>query len=540
MLVMPAYHALLFVPMLELLWAEGLPLSILHLGPWEAHTKCPSCMERYERLYSVAENSLADVPYDMSLGSRGVLWGPDFSAEDLRDHLRVALGTGGASRAEVLVCVAAMWLCALMQAADARPLLVFEVTGGGAPLPLRKNPDDLWKFQKEKVMPDLMRWYGAGRTQGELLQSLWVRPEPIWAYGRGLELPSLRAPRYARGFFYPFVAMPSLHIKDKYTGCTPGFGDILVMREGSWPGRFAYSLRGQIFFGALKQFIPPSSPIKLKLMPYSDDFLTHRALAKHRAAVWAPLVHCCKLTFNDLVRIEIPLFLPSEALHGSIAARWQCKNQLNLAGRISRRVAMLDQCQIEEVDRWLPLSSFMRYPHVRHFGSLADLASQLSSATCAALNIQSSQMARWNRAVVEDDAAFWRSALGALRAGPSRAGGRRPAAARPEMRLPLAPRGSLCDTRGDFELKVSLPEAQHCNVGDMSREWRERCCHTAAQLKEWTPERASARGIAIAPEAGAPGAAGELSRQCLWSPKACDPKLLRFGTHLLQELPPLS
>lgn len=341
-------------------------------------------------------------------------------------------------------------------------------------------------------------------------------------------MPSQRSPSHSRAFFYPFVALPSLHISDRYGGCKGNGGEILVMREGSWPGRFALSMRGQIFFTTLRQFVPPSSPLRLRLHPYSHDFFTYHKLSRHRAAVWVPLAHCCKMTFNDLITMEMPLFMPSAALQGSISARWQCKNHYNIAGEYNFRVRVLDQCQTEELDRWLPLSHFARYPHIKRFDSVVDLAGQLASASCGTLEETSGRMAAWNRAVLEDDVSFWNDAVAALRAAPGRPA-KRSLPVLPQLNFPQEP--SALDCQPQASGAIAFPEAAHCNLHAMSHEWRWRCCETAAQLAEWEPERIAALALAALPPGPAP------SGRCLWQPSACDPALLKHGTHLFQGMP---
>lgn len=501
-------------------------LTILHLGPWAPQMKCPTCMERYERLYAVDDAGLRMVPWGILPsserrldGTGTILWNSNFNLDSLGSLLQEAMAKGAVSRAEVLLCVAAMWLCALMRKIDARPMLMLDIAGGeGAPPGIRNKPHDLSRYHEETIVPHMLDWY----ESGALLQTLWVRADPLWAYGRGLESPTLRVPRYARGFFFPFVALPSLHITDRYVGCHGDRGEVLVMRETGWPGSFASSMRGQMFYATLRQFVQRSSALRLRMLPYSEEVLTYRMLARHRMAVWIPLAPCCKLTFNDLVAMEMPLWMPSLELQASISARWQCRHHLEIAGDVLLKRTMLDRCQFEELDRWLPLSHFLRHPHVQRFGSTADLAAQLATASCDSLEAIRARMARWQRELARDDAAFWRLAVAALRAAPAQAS----RSLRPAFRLPRIPDGQLCTARPGVE----LAEAAHCNLQFMDEVWRERCCEAVAQLLEWTPETDAARAIAMNPSS-----TGPRSSPCLWKPSSCSPDVIRFGTHLLQD-----
>eukprot|EP00929_Paragymnodinium_shiwhaense_P007150 TRINITY_DN111091_c0_g1_i1.p1 TRINITY_DN111091_c0_g1~~TRINITY_DN111091_c0_g1_i1.p1 ORF type:complete len:327 (+),score=37.01 TRINITY_DN111091_c0_g1_i1:34-981(+) len=114
-LVMLAHHgylSLFVVPVLELIWRK-LDLLIVHLGKWEAHEKCPSCMERYAAEYVDSDSPLSDIPFDQrdkqQSGSGSIQWGSTFSLAHFSNLLKAAFTQyGKTAAAEVRICVAPM------------------------------------------------------------------------------------------------------------------------------------------------------------------------------------------------------------------------------------------------------------------------------------------------------------------------------------------------------------------------------------------------------------------------------------------------
>jgi len=548
----PRYLSLFLVPVLEHIFGEDLCLKMFYIAGWTGegslHEKCPECMDRYWRRYVVHDSALQSIPYNHShlfrTGSGGILWGPDFTLNHFIKSLNMALEHNPfASKADVLLCTAPLWLCTAAMFGSPRPVLVLDimVPTNGAPdagVELEADPylDVLMSWQENLVVNGLSDWLSMPSADDpvrmptpKLLHTLWVRTDPLWAYGRGLEEPYARITSESRGFFYPFVFSPSMYVKARYE-CVDN-ADLLVMREGSWPGKFALILRGFIFFHVLSDFLTRTSPWHFNLLPFNPESRpSYKELARHRLAIWAPLAPCCKATFADLIAMEIPLFMPAPDLQAAISALWYC-------GAVSLNSTLRGtevSCRREEVQRWLPLSRFQRYPHIQPFASLANLITRLREITrlgCSGLSALSASMADWNRALVADDAEFWKLAIGVLQKSGTVVGGpmggkeeerRTLPRDRPPARLPRAPGLP----------RFELPQVRHCSAMYGNSKGRDRCAESAQQLLEWSPA-----SEAIPPPHGV---ALDHRERCLWGPaEACDEGVLRYSTHLLQELPVL-
>lgn len=215
------------------------------------------------------------------------------------------------------------------------------------------------------------------------------------------------------GFFHPFVHLPSLYIQARYE-CRD-VSDVVVMREGSL-GRFSIMMRGRVFFAALAQMTPacswrPSCPWKFRILPYLRERLPYGHIARHRAAVFIPSVWYGKITFKDLITMEIPLFMPDLDLQASISQSheiWGCGPWMTAPKWV------LSFCTALRIQHRLPQSSFFRYAHIQHFSSLTDLVHRLASLDCAGLREINARMRDLNAAILRDDLGFWRTAITAL------------------------------------------------------------------------------------------------------------------------------
>jgi len=161
-------------------------------------------------------------------------------------------------------------------------------------------------------------------------------------------------------------------------------------------------------------------------------------------------------------------------------------------------------------------------------------------------------MRKWNEALVADDAEFWRSTILAFaawgRAGtPSPDGSAAAALGRtasntpaiPAFRFPAAPpvpaEGQLEDPCGllaaHCRYEVEIPEVNSYETRAQG-EWRTgpyECCANA-----WALQHGPFGPNSSASDPGVPAGGG-----CLSDPSQCSEVILRYGTHLLQELPPL-
>lgn len=529
MLTFPSYMAIFLVPMLERIWGRSLSLSIFQVGGWKAnHSKCADCMQRWGRDYLEHIEPLEAIPYNSSAsfrtGGGDVIWGSSFGLGDFRGHLRAALATGlRLKAADLLFCIAAMWVCAMLAGIDGRPQLALDLV-----LPTLHAPDDLAQDPAPIFTQQLVLWREfqawVERRPGARLRRLWVREEPLRSYGYGEFGPvqKFAMPLEARGIFYPFVTMHAIHIQDRYA-CIPEQRNIIVMREGSssWSGKFSMTVVGKFFLNIFKLCAKKGSPWNVRLLPFSQDRLSYAEIADHRAAVWMPLAHYAKQTFNDLVMMGMPLFMPNERLQSSISRILFCA----IPAEVNKPLAHREECRWQMVGRRLALAKFLRHPHVERFGSLADLVARLSEAQCPELQARSERMRRWNAVQVEEDAAFWKLAVEALLAearAPPEPGDKIPGAglaassqrSLPDFLPPHVPDGPRCD---------DVPEAAYCDVHEMGPGWKKRCCEFVQQLVERTPGKG-----------GQPPPPGTPPRErCLWHPDECSDVTLRHGSQLL-------
>lgn len=303
-----------------------------------------------------------------------------------------------------------------------------------------------------------------------------------------------------------------------------------MMREGSY-GRFSVTLRGRVFFAALAQFVTDSSPFRFRQLPYSSMRPSYRELSHHRAAIFVPLMPGTKVTFKDLVTMQMPIFMPGMELQGSISAHWTCVAQYE----DNQPPWVLTQCRTEEKEPWLRLSGFMRHPQVQHFESLVDLVGKLAAMDCTDLGVLSQKMGRWNEALIADDAHFWRTAINAMgrrqppakaagawadRGSPAHTAAAATAAAwpRPEARMPEVENVRECDA----------PEAEYCKHHRRGDSWTESCCANVLLLHQRHPWLAQAE----------PPEATSAEARCLWQEAGCEENTIRYATHLLkQDLP---
>ncbi|CAE8736773.1 unnamed protein product [Polarella glacialis] len=361
MLTYPSYLSLLLLPALLQVWPD-LRLGLFHLGLWMRHEKCLACCDHYQEHFLVEDPGLQELPLHFEGQSSGnVAWVPEKldHGEMLLRLQMLLLGQPRARAAEVLLCTAPLWLCTtlLLAAADSRPLLALCLVKHELGAPPDFGAGEARQVLSQQVVQPLAELIrsATGGSNGDRTaapRTLWVREDMARSYAN-FEL-------YEFGNFHPFVWLPSIYITARYD-CRET-ADVLVMREGSL-GRFATTIRGKVFYSALERMVPvcawiPACPWGFRLLPYSKDRLSYEELARHRAAVFIPSVWYGKLTFKDLVTMEIPLFVPDLSLQ----AQTLCKT-------------------------------------VR--ASLADLVQQLARLDCVALRSLSARMKEWNAMLLE-------------------------------------------------------------------------------------------------------------------------------------------
>eukprot|EP00929_Paragymnodinium_shiwhaense_P080278 TRINITY_DN41857_c0_g1_i1.p1 TRINITY_DN41857_c0_g1~~TRINITY_DN41857_c0_g1_i1.p1 ORF type:complete len:544 (-),score=65.10 TRINITY_DN41857_c0_g1_i1:534-2165(-) len=537
MLAHHGYLALFVVPVLEVIW-PSLDLVMPHIGPWVAHEKCPSCMERYALEYCDAHGPLSDVPYDAKTlyqgGGGNIRWNEHFRLEDFLQLLRAAFTQDEkVASADVHICIAAMWLCEAIMKINSRPLIVLDLVLHtiNAPPELTSGHDGLDMFYEAQFHAsfNLKQWAEGRLSDSSVrLRHLWIREEPLRGYAFGFEDPytKSRMPGYARAVFYPYIYLPSLYIHERYAPASRG--NVLVMREGSWPAQFANTLRGKLFFQVLEQFTMDDAPFRFFILPQSFERPSYRDMTRHRAAVFMPIIHFSKATFNDLTVMEIPLFMPDYTLQSSMSGQYICQFQYET----SAPTWALEQCRWQEVARRLALAKYFRYPHVIRFASASDLVSQISQMDDSELTEISKKMASWNRGMLRDDMFFWQSSLKVLQYEddvrvyepvlPDED------APLPEFELVHAPMDASCDT---------TLEAAHCSWHGRGEEWRDRCCQFVQQLTERLPGNPIRMPENILPDyqclwEGPGGVARErpLGADEAWP---CDSKTLSYANDLL-------
>jgi len=516
MFATPPHLSVMWIPMLERIWGNDLSLALLYLGDWVNHEKCVSCMKSYREKYVVEDPTLQSIPYNTSIsyvtGAGAIMWDEAFTMQQFEGIIREVFEKNSHIRdSDVFLCNAPEWLCVvivLVGKISTISLSLFKPTLG-APESLTEEHVKKWQ---QKLNP-----LQHGQEYNEV-KSLVVVDEPMRAYNTIWNKNS-----------YPFVSLLSMYISERYQ-CR---GDVLVMREGSY-GRFSVTLRGRVFFAALAQFVTDSSPFRFRQLPYSSMRLSYRELSHHRAAIFVPLMPGTKVTFKDMVTMEIPLFMPDMELQGSISAHWTCVAQYE----DNAPAWLVTQCRTEEKEPWLRLSGFMRHPHVQHFMSLTDLVAQLAAMDCTDLEVLSTKMHTWNEALIADDAHFWRTAISAMARTRQPEKSATPAVAvadggshaltvasataaswpRPEVRIPNVENVKEC----------SAPEATYCKHHRRGDAWTHGCCATVLLLHQRHPFLAQGQPPQAAPSEG----------RCLWHEAECEDRVIRHATHLLkQDLP---
>ncbi|CAE7350792.1 unnamed protein product [Symbiodinium natans] len=517
MLAYPSYLSLLIIPALLQVWPD-LELSLFRLGRWMTHEKCPACAQLYEERFLHDEPALQELPLDFTSQPAGnVVWSADPADHgDFLVRLSTLLSHPRMHAGEVLVCAAPLWLCAslLLVNAQRKPLLSLCLMRHD----LGGPPGFTASQAREVLRQDVVEPLAAAVTGGRQLRNLWVREDMARSYG------NFELEEYDN--FHPFVWLPSLYIEDRYSGCYDT-ADVVVMREGSL-GRFAPTIHGHLFFSLLMQIVPsvgwkPASPWRFRLLPYTTERLSYSEIASHRAAVFIPRVWYGKLTFKDLVTMEIPLFMPDLELQASIStlhSEWGC-------GRWAQHETWAQMlCKAVRVTHRLPQSSFFRHPYVKRFGSAVDLVRQLVMMDCAALLQVNQDVRRWNSMLLQDDLAFWRTAIQALASG---SGETASSAVAEEMdafakhkhhfALPTLPAPvALCE----------LPAAAHCTV--LEDPAMDSCCVEAAIVASRAERRRS-----VPQGAGSTNASGDAT--CLAQMDLCPEGQLLYGVHLLQDTP---
>lgn len=393
MVAMPPYLALFLIPMLQRIWGVDLPLDLFSLGQWGGHEKCEECMADYGRRYW-HESMLQELPMVRASTSSTELpdWKSGFWWQDFQLLLRAFLEDDpAASKADVILCTGPMWLSFSLHLAANVPvasldLVNFDTGGyGGGPVEDRHG-------QSRPFLEDLMH--------GPPLRGLMVREDLFRGY-RGFDRGEL-------GITFPYVGALSMFIKERYK-CIEG-AEALVMRPGS-AGKWGKTLRGRLFFSAMRQFETESAPWRFRLLHMEDTRLSFEEIAHHRVAIWVPMV-TGKMTFKDLLTAEIPVFSPDQRLQASIlsvakSGALKCLQHGHPWLQVFCREALWGPV--------LPLLTTFRHPGIAHFSSVTDLVLKLSRLDCPALERISLLMHRFNAMIIADDEKFWREALVALK-----------------------------------------------------------------------------------------------------------------------------
>lgn len=536
MLTYPSYLAILLIPALLRVWPD-MDLALFYLGIWLRHEKCPSCAAYYHEHFVVEDSYLQALPLDFEgQGAGRVVWGESPNHQEFTLALQAAFGRHPrAKAADVLLCTAPLWLCATLLLASIRPLLSLCLVRHDIGMPPGPTVEWARRHVLEQVVEPLAE--SVNSVSGSVPRALWVREDVARSY-TNLELEEY-------GFFHPFVHLPSLYIQARYE-CRD-VSDVVVMREGSL-GRFSIMMRGRVFFAALAQMTPacswrPSCPWKFRILPYLRERLPYGHIARHRAAVFIPSVWYGKITFKDLITMEIPLFMPDLDLQASISQSheiWGCGPWMTAPKWV------LSFCTALRIQHRLPQSSFFRYAHIQHFSSLTDLVHRLASLDCAGLREINARMRDLNAAILRDDLGFWRTAITALATAANLGVG--DAEVRQDARGPPASAGGggVEERRAPaFELPAASPDADcaafaaYCGFRSQPEE-RQRCCQEVAMVRS---------GSQATRHAGAPsGSSGGLvsvdgfvmptaAANCLRSINDCSDGMLMYGTHFLQQLP---
>eukprot|EP00929_Paragymnodinium_shiwhaense_P049431 TRINITY_DN24936_c0_g1_i1.p1 TRINITY_DN24936_c0_g1~~TRINITY_DN24936_c0_g1_i1.p1 ORF type:complete len:949 (-),score=74.04 TRINITY_DN24936_c0_g1_i1:620-3466(-) len=551
MLTWPSYLILLLLPSLLLVWPDLKP-TIFHMGTWQIHEKCSGCMEYYEKHFLQTPHGLRALPLDFTKQAAGdVAWHDGLGHKELLAVLQHSFESHPrASQAEVIFCTAPLWLCASLLLVSARPIISLCLMSHGPGAPPGFGAPEARRVLRQKVVKPLE---DAMLQPGAVPRHLWVREDITRSYA------NLYLREY--GHFHPFVSLLSTYITARYT-CSET-SDVVVMREGSL-GRFAPTLRGNLLFTALAH----SSPIcgwqqrcawQFKVLPYTKDRLSYEEIARHRAAVFVPLIWYGKMTFKDLITMRIPLFMPSAELQEAVSSvheHWGCG-----LWQIEERWARL-LCRRLRIRHRLELSSFFRYPHVQQFGSLADLLRQLAALDCPALQKISQQMMAWNSALVTDDLNFWKTAVTAIRSptvGDASWGTSNtrmstsdhhtrtvPDLGTSKFALPGIPWLSAASTAQDVDpwtvggcSETREVLALHCFKlkSEEKAEERDHCCREAVLAATPLPPKATEFVGGVHQVSGLSLKAEGPLHPCLQSISACPEHLLRYGVHLLQHLP---
>lgn len=537
----PPHLSIFIVPMLERIWGGSLRLGIFNFfGPWQnKHEKCDVCMRRYQQRYVLEASLLLSLPLtrETELGKRRlhVDWTrtnyPRFLAT-LRGHME---RHPRALSADVVLCTASLWLCTALRAVSPRPVLTLCLVGffSFAPPDLKRDYATLLESASDLYARQLA---SALTGRGQPPRGLLVREDLYRGYGN----PAMMEV----GTFHPFVALPSIYITAR-AECREHY-DVLVMREGSRQ-RFQTRMRGLLLLSTLLQFETPSSPWRFRILSFSKERLSYEDLGRHRAVLWLPLVAYGKMTFKDLITMEIPIFAPDAAMMASIAAQgnWHACSRISTFYGEPHWAYTL--CRETKIAYWLPLMPLYRYPHVVYFESLTDLVLKLAKRDCDDFRLISARMSLWNAAAVVDDAAFWRSAVLSLHAWSAAPESGDDEDAEVSSKMGAATEDSIQMPRGPPEWipgKTCGPLAMHCRYSDpddlaadpaappafidqetpASGEYE--CCADAFLMEHGPIEQSE-------PTVGVPTAHG-----CLADAAMCSDKLLRYGVHLSQRLPP--
>jgi len=347
-------------------------------------------------------------------------------------------------------------------------------------------------------------------------------------------------------FFAPFVALTSLYVRARYR--PQDRRSVLVMRDG-FLGRFADTAQGRAFFLGLHEATLPPWPWELRFLVWEKTYLSHRELAAHQAVVYMPGMPWGKMTYKDLIAMEIPMFFPARRMLLSVIGPRgpNCEDAGAFAGCLPYECL---EDSLAEAPAWslalcdwpfqawqLELSEFYRYPPLQYFGGLADLVAQLASVDADQLTSINHQMQAFNQLQLEDDDVFWASSVRALACSSSGKLG--------SQTQSLRFRGISEDPKCMFGrrgggLGISLGSSREvccaawCNSCaeascEASKVVRQNCCPSAI-VEDGVPCSTSAAPC-LSPEEPLP------APTCEQGPEGCQPEVLRFAMHIQQKLP---
>jgi len=478
-----------------------------------------------------------------------ILWGDDFLYSDMVVVMRsVFQHSREFLMADVFFCSSHLWICMTLRLVNEKPMVIADLANpnSGRPPDIREN----WYVRAGK---------GAAELRAPSLRTLVVRDElsrsvlPAQGCTTSMDTENKRGElecfdgTWEMVDFLPFVAWPSLYIKDRWS-FTPSDsqdnsalkGPFLVMREGS-AGKFSKTMRGQHFFAFFKHLASKMS-LDVLFLIHDQRRLEYAEMARDfRAAILFLGITHAKRTPHDIYIMDMPLFFPSKALNSLALANTGYYAEAACDDgpwrrRLSRSIVP-PLCSWLRVAFQLELSSFYRMPHMFLFDSAADLARRLRDVTDEELQRASQGMHAFSMQQVKDDLVFWRNVVLGMTCNSARHG----------------------QNPSDFEEARSVSTPAHasdndpgCLFGISSSTWQACCPIDCGSCEEEGCQALPAgedaccpRNIAraqrpcsssVAPCILSKASDASLGGSCDEHPQRCSNKVLQYATHLRQHI----